>query len=43
MNDHTVLHHLLFIYPLADSEFLEGKNNVFFDFVYRIKDRACME
>ena len=33
VNDHTVLCHLQFVYPLADSEFLEDKNNVFSDLV----------
>ena len=33
MNDHTILYHLLFVYPLEDFEFLEGKNNVLFDLI----------
>lgn len=41
MNDHTVLYRLLFVYPLADSELLEDKDNVFFDFISGAKDTAC--
>lgn len=43
MNGCTVLYHLLFVCPPADSEFLEDKNKVFSGLIYSAKDRACME
>lgn len=43
MNDHTVSHYLLFICLLEDSELLEDKDDVFFDFNYSAKARACLE
>lgn len=41
MNDYIVLYRLLFVYFLVDFEFFEDKDDVFFDFIFGVKDTVC--